>query len=89
MNNSENSWSIWFNRFANFRKNAKTHSQTAKTRRKLRTANSNLDSPSIFAIAEEKTFVSENGIGDQLGFIVQYKINWVFEYLNNDDENFR
>ena len=39
MNNSENSWSIWFNRFANFRKNAKTHSQTAKTRRKLRITN--------------------------------------------------
>ena len=39
MNNSENSWSIWFKRFANFRKNAKTHSQTAKTLCKLRIAN--------------------------------------------------
>ena len=38
MNNSENSWSIWFKRFANFRKNAKPHSQTAKTLRKLRIA---------------------------------------------------
>ena len=39
VNNSENSWSIWFKRFANFRKNAKTHSQTAKTPHKLRIAN--------------------------------------------------
>ena len=39
MNNAENSWSIWFKRFTNFRKNAKTHSQTAKTLRKFRIAN--------------------------------------------------
>ena len=40
MNNAENSWSIWFKRSENFRKNAKTHLQTAKTLRKLQIANS-------------------------------------------------
>ena len=39
MNNSENLWSIWFKRFANFRKNAKTHLQTVKTVHKLQIAN--------------------------------------------------
>ena len=39
-NNSENSWSIWFKRFANFRKNAKTHSPTAKKLCKLQIVNS-------------------------------------------------
>ena len=40
MNNSKNSWSIWFEQFTIFRKNAKVHSQTAKMLCKLRIANS-------------------------------------------------
>ena len=43
----------------------------------------------FLSLSKKKTSVSENGTGDELGFIVQHKINGVFECLNNDDENFR
>ena len=43
----------------------------------------------FLSLLKKKTSVSEYGTGDELGFIVQHKVNWVLEYLFNDDENFR
>ena len=43
----------------------------------------------FLSLSKKKTPVSENGTGDELRFIVQFKVNWVFEYLIKDKENFR